>query len=60
MKMTRLLTYAVAGVIAGLLLENTILKVKSDAGTQGRKLKKKADELVKKADKYIHKKTAHA
>lgn len=53
--MTRLLTYAAAGVIAGLLLENTFLKVKSDTEAQGRKLKKKADDLVKKADKYLHK-----
>lgn len=54
MKMTRLLTYAAAGIITGLLLENTFLKVKSDTEAQGRKLKKKADALVKKADKYLH------
>ena len=56
--MSRILTYAAAGVIAGLLLENTFLKVKGDTEAQGRKLKKKADDLVKKADKYIHKATA--
>ncbi len=60
MKMTRLLTYAAAGIIAGLLLENTFLKVKGDAESQGRKLKKKADDLVKKADKYLHKNKATA
>ena len=58
--MTRLLTYAAAGVIAGLLLENTFLKVKSDAETKGRKLKKKADDLVKQPDKYLHKTKAAA
>lgn len=52
--MSRILTYAAAGVIAGLLLENTVLKVTSDTESKARRLKKKADALVKKADKYLH------
>lgn len=44
--MSKLLTYAIAGIVAGLLLENTVLKVKSDTETKARKLKKKATELI--------------
>jgi hypothetical protein len=48
MKLSRLITYATAGIIVGLLLENTFLEVKSDTEAKARKLKKKADELLQK------------
>ncbi len=48
MKMSRLLTYATAGIIVGLLLENTFLEVKQDTEAKARKLKKKAEEMLTK------------
>ncbi|WP_161499313.1 hypothetical protein [Flavipsychrobacter stenotrophus] len=46
--MSRLLTYATAGIIVGLLLENTFLEVKQDTEAKARKLKKKAEEMLTK------------
>ncbi len=46
MKLSRLVTYATAGIIVGLLLENTFLTVKSDAEKEARKLKKKAGDML--------------
>jgi len=46
MKLTRLLAYGAAGIIAGLLIENKALIVKQYAGAKTRKLKKKAEKIV--------------
>jgi len=46
MKLHRLLAYAAAGVITGLLIENKALIAKQYAGAKGRLLKKKAQKLV--------------
>jgi sulfite exporter TauE/SafE len=40
MKTGRLLAYAAVGIIAGLLLENTVLQLKQKTGAKARKLKK--------------------
>jgi hypothetical protein len=46
MKISRLLAYGAAGIIAGLLIENKALIAKQYAGAKARMLKKKANKLV--------------
>lgn len=46
MKAGRLLAYAAAGVIAGLLMENNVLHLKQKAGSKARKLKRSADRKI--------------
>jgi len=46
MKIPRLLAYATAGIIAGLLIENKALVAKQCAAAKARLLKKKAETLV--------------
>lgn len=46
MKLPRLLAYAAAGMITGLLIENKALIVKQCAEAKARMLKKKAEKLV--------------
>jgi hypothetical protein len=46
MKTSRLLAYAAAGMIVGLLIENKALVAKQYAAAKSRMLKKKADKLV--------------
>ena len=41
MKISRLLTYATAGIIAGLLIENQALIINKYAGMKARRLEKK-------------------
>jgi hypothetical protein len=42
MKASRLLAYGIGGIIAGLLLENSGLRLRQQAGQKVRSLKKKA------------------
>ncbi|MBA3829489.1 MAG: hypothetical protein H0X33_11180 [Taibaiella sp.] len=49
MKTSRLLGYAVAGIIAGLLIENKALTVRKDISDTAGKLKKKAGKAVDEA-----------
>lgn len=46
MKISRLITYGLCGIIAGLLLENTSLTTKQKVKDKGRDLKKKAGKLL--------------
>ena len=46
MKIPRLLAYAAAGIIGGLLIENKALIAKQYAGAKARLLKKKVNNLV--------------
>ena len=46
MKLNRLLAYAAAGMIAGLLIENKALIAKQCAQAKARLLKKKAEKFV--------------
>ncbi len=46
MKPTKLVLYAAAGMIAGLLIENKALIIKECAGAKARMLKKKAKEAI--------------
>jgi len=46
MKISRLLAYAAAGMIAGLLIENKALIAKQCAAAKARMLKKKVEKLV--------------
>jgi hypothetical protein len=46
MKVSRLIWYGVAGVVAGLLFENKSLRVKGKAEHKGRQLKKKVSNVV--------------
>lgn len=46
MKFSRLLAYGVAGIIAGLLVENTALVYKGKAKDGARKLKKKVGKTL--------------
>jgi len=46
MKASRLILYAAAGMIAGLLIENKALIAKEYAAAKGRMVKKKAKQLV--------------
>lgn len=46
MKMARLLAYGAAGIIAGLLLENSALVFKAKAKDGAGKLKKKVGKMV--------------
>lgn len=48
MKLSRLIWYGVAGVVAGLLFENKSLRIKSKASDKGRQLKKKVGDMVHK------------
>ncbi len=48
MKTSRLLAYAAAGMIAGLLFENRALIMKERAGKKVRGMKKKVSEAVDK------------
>jgi len=53
MKLSRLLTYAAAGVITGLLIENRALLTREQIKEQGRKLKDKISDKLKKAEAAI-------
>lgn len=46
MKISRLLAYATAGIIAGLLIENNALIAKQYAEAKARMIRKKAKKLV--------------
>lgn len=46
MKTGRLLAYAAAGIIAGLLMENNVLSFKQKAGAKARKIKKSANKKI--------------
>ena len=46
MKLSRLLAYGAAGIIAGLLIENKALLTKQFAEAKARKLKKKTGEIL--------------
>jgi len=46
MKLSRLLTYGLCGVIVGLLLENKTLVTKEKVKDTGRSLKKKAANMI--------------
>jgi hypothetical protein len=46
MKMSRLLAYGAAGIIAGLLIENKALIIKQCAEAKARMLKKKAGKII--------------
>jgi len=48
MKLSRLLAYGAAGIIAGLLIENKALIFKQNAGSTARKAKKKATKIMHK------------
>ena len=48
MKLSRLCTYATAGIIVGLIAENTIMKYKDKAECKAGELKKKAEKLAGK------------
>ena len=48
MKLSRLIAYGAAGIIAGLLIENKALVFKQDARAVARKAKKKATRMVHK------------
>lgn len=46
MKATRLLAYGIGGIIAGLLLENTGLRLRQKGGKKMRQLKKKVEKKM--------------
>jgi sulfite exporter TauE/SafE len=46
MKTGRLMAYAAVGIIAGLLMENTVLHLKQKAGAKVRKAKKTANKKI--------------
>ena len=46
MKTGRLIAYAITGIIAGLLIENSSLRLKQKAGKKRRELKKKLDNQL--------------
>jgi len=48
MKLSKLLAYGAAGIIAGLLIENKALIFKQNAGSAARKAKKKATKIMHK------------
>jgi hypothetical protein len=48
MKPYKLLLYAAAGIIAGLLIENKALLIKQSVNMKARRLKRQADKLVAK------------
>ena len=45
MKLSRLLAYGAAGIIAGLLIENKSMNIKEKVACKARQLKKKATDL---------------
>ena len=48
MKISRLLAYGAAGIIAGLLIENRSINLKDEIACKARQLKKKAADLKAK------------
>ena len=46
MKIPKLIAYGIAGIIAGLLIENKALIIKQCAAAKARKLKKNAEKLM--------------
>jgi len=53
MSYKRLLFYAIAGIVAGLLLENKTIKVSNNAGKAARKLKRKATNVSRQVKQQL-------
>ena len=49
MKKARILAYGIGGIIVGLLLENSVLRLREEGGQKWRALKKKADKKLHSA-----------
>lgn len=44
MKISKLITYGITGIIVGLIAENSMLRIRQRAGKKARTLKKKLDK----------------
>jgi len=54
MKTTRLIAYAAAGIITGLLIENISLRARQKAGKKARQVKKDVSEGISRLKTQMH------